>query len=405
VPAVTTTGVAGRAWRATITAWGAVQPWSADDPLDWFIAADDRWHSPMNEVAVRQHRIDGAPVVETRVRIPGGDAVQRVYSIADHGGMTIVQVTNESSLPIAVAFTRGDVKTSRPAATGAPPGIDLPPTSIVMPVGHQATVTVALAHDGSGAGPLPQSLPPAQQIARAWTTTADRAGRYVVPDESLAAAVIAQRCELVLSGPAHPDHDSLGFLIGVGQLVRMGERAEPWMVDVAEAVELTARSMSPTQSASAWRLSAALDGAAVACSAAGERRAVGDLRRVRDRLLGAAAPMPALSPQPTGLDLLAWIDAVFADRTGGLFPLGLPDHWLGSAVEAYDVPLMAAAADARLAVALRWHGARPAALWEVSPGGASAPVTLTAPTVAPGWATSDLRGETLWPVPPNGLRV
>src|SRR5262245_27376698 len=101
-----TTGVVGRSWRASITPWGAVEPWDGSPPLDWWIAADDRWHVPSQEPAVRQQRLDGTAVVETRVRIPRGDAVHRVYSVGDAGGLTIVEVENESPLPIAVAFSR-----------------------------------------------------------------------------------------------------------------------------------------------------------------------------------------------------------------------------------------------------------------------------------------------------------
>ena len=85
-----TTGVTGGRWRASITPFGAIVPFDGDldvgMPIDWHIAADDRWNSPEHEPTVRQRRIDGTAVVETRVRIPDGDAVQRVFSVADHGG-------------------------------------------------------------------------------------------------------------------------------------------------------------------------------------------------------------------------------------------------------------------------------------------------------------------------------
>ncbi len=95
-----TTGVLGGRWRATVTPWGGIQPWPhaaniggggvEEPPLEWHVAADDRWHTPAHEPAVRQQRIEGTAVVETRLRIPNGDAVQRVWSVPDHGGLTIV---------------------------------------------------------------------------------------------------------------------------------------------------------------------------------------------------------------------------------------------------------------------------------------------------------------------------
>ena len=74
-----TTGVTGHPWRASVSASGAIEPWDRDqEPVRWYVAADDRWHDPAEETAVRQIRIDGTPVIETRLRIPDGDAVQRV---------------------------------------------------------------------------------------------------------------------------------------------------------------------------------------------------------------------------------------------------------------------------------------------------------------------------------------
>ena len=95
---MTTTGVVGAQWRATVTPWGAVEPWNGSSVVDWFVAADDRWHRPKHEASTRQTVLGGTPVVETRVRIPSGDAVQRVYSVADSGGLTIIEVTNDSTI-------------------------------------------------------------------------------------------------------------------------------------------------------------------------------------------------------------------------------------------------------------------------------------------------------------------
>jgi hypothetical protein len=88
----TTVGVTGQQWRASVSAWGAVAPWAEEQtaPLDWAVAADDRWHLPAKEAAVRQRRLDGAPVIETRVRIPDGAGVHRVWPVADRGGNTVI---------------------------------------------------------------------------------------------------------------------------------------------------------------------------------------------------------------------------------------------------------------------------------------------------------------------------
>jgi hypothetical protein len=389
-----TAGVLGGRWRATITPWGAVVPWDGSPTLDWHVAADDRWHTPAVEAAVRQTRIDGTPVTETRMRIPHGDAVQRVYSVADGGGMTLVEVTNESPLPIAVAFTRSDVLTARPPTDVPVQGVELPPATIVLPAGHQSTVTVGLPHGGGGAGTLPAGLPPVLQVVRGWTAMVDRAGRMVVPDPALLDAVAGARCELALAGPDHPDDDPAAFLVGVGQLVRMGEVPGPWLLDVAHAVELMAK-----RGGEPWRVDTAFTAADVVLHRADERRARRDLARTQARWSADAGPVvePEWAPDDV-VGLLAWVDRWCVSASGGLLPLGLPTPWLGAPVEVYDAPVGGAS---KVSFALRWHGDRPAVLWEVT----GDPVTLSAPVLAPRWVNEAPSGEALWPVPPNAVAV
>ncbi len=61
---------------------------------------------PAQEPTVRQERIEGTPVVETRIRVPDGDAVQRVWAVSDVGGTVIVEFENESPMPFAIALSR-----------------------------------------------------------------------------------------------------------------------------------------------------------------------------------------------------------------------------------------------------------------------------------------------------------
>ena len=382
-----TTGVTGGGWRATVTPWGGIEPWGNDAPLDWHIAADDRWHSPQREAAVRQRRIDGTAVVETRVRIPDGDAVQRVYSVPDHGGLTIIEVENESPLPIAVAFTHAALRSPRPP-TAPIEGITLPEGSVAFPVGHHSTLTVALAHDGSGAGSLRGGLPTAAGVARGWTATVERASRLLLPDAALNERFIAERCELALVGPEHPDNDPVGFLLGVGQLVRMGEKATEWIPDLAHALELAAKSAVPD-----WALAAAMDAADHVLAVAGEKRARRDLRILNTRL-AASHVLPANAPSECAY-FITWLERVISDvhaDGGRLLPSGMPAGWEGNNFEVYGVPTGALSS---VSFAVRWHGERPAVLWEQS----GQQVTLSSPAIAPGWQTTDVKGEALWPQP------
>ena len=99
----TAVGNIGSAWEAIVDPRGLVTPWFDGWSLDWWIGAEDRWHFPSREAGVRQQLLDGAPVVETAMRVPGGDAVHRVYAIAEQD-LVIVEVENRTSTPFAVAF-------------------------------------------------------------------------------------------------------------------------------------------------------------------------------------------------------------------------------------------------------------------------------------------------------------
>ncbi len=101
--------------RGVVDPRGLVTPASPGDglgwSLDWWVGADDRWHAPAREAAVRQRLVGDAPVVETLMRIPGGDAVQRVYAIHASTDVpfgqafVIVEIENASSVPFAVALS------------------------------------------------------------------------------------------------------------------------------------------------------------------------------------------------------------------------------------------------------------------------------------------------------------
>jgi hypothetical protein len=383
---VTTVGVVGLPWRATVASDGGIAVWGEADPLRWHVAADDRWHTPATSSTLRQRRVDGAPVVETRMRIPSGDAVQRVYAVADHGGMTVIEIENDSPLPIAVALEGRPVCSARPATAVPIEGIDLPAGTAVFPVGHRATLTVALAHTRSAPSTLP-TLPSAEQVVRGWLAMTERAGRLVLPDAALVESVTSARCELLLCGAGEFDDDPAAFLIGVGDLVRLSTPADDVLPEVAAAVHALGRRDQP------WDVVAALEGARRALVAANDRRAVRDLDRVRVRV--AVAPPPA--EPPPGVRVVPWVERTLA-ADGVLLPQGIPQGWARQQFEVHGIP---AAPDTSVSYAVRWHGDRPAVLWETT----GTPVTLRSPVAAPGWSSDAAEGETLWPRHEEAARV
>jgi hypothetical protein len=334
--------------------------------------------------------------VETKVRIPTGDAIQRVYSVADAGGLTIIEVINESTLPIAVALTGGSLLTRRPSTSMPAQGIDLPPDAVILPIGHSSSIIVARAH--SGASVLPDSLPSSDQVVRGWLAQTQRASRLQLPDVAMVDAVTAARCELLLDGPAGGDDldsvdqrskgsalvesasvDPATFLLAVGELVRLGDAASIWVPDIVTVLERCAR--RGTQIAHGG-----VEAAARVLHSAGEHKAVGDLRR-----MNLAAPIdPPTDPIPTEPGLVpAWVEHLLVisdERVARLMPASFPAPWLGIDFEAHGLAIGLAST---LSFAIRWHGERPAVLWEIS--GAPMPLTYG------DWTTGQLSGEALWP--------
>jgi len=391
-----TTGVSGQRWRATVTSWGRVEPWDNTAGLDWFVAADDRWHRPVEEPTLRQQRVADSAVVRTRLRVPTGDVVHTVYSVA--AGFTIIEVLNESTMPIAVAFTRSDVRSERPIIDQPIMGIELPAGSCVMPVGHQARVRIAIAHDGSGPGPLPAGLPEVDQVVRGWNTLVDRSGRMNLPDTDHSATLVAQsraaRCELLLGEMARAEDDPARFLVDLEDLVRMGEPVDPWLAELAAAVEALARDRR-------WESDTALEAAAQVLARVGDTRALRDLAKLRSRR-GGVHPRPDTAPHGF---LGRWLEQRGARGTE-ILPEGIPSAWWGANFEMHGLPVGAwgdrgGPSLSAVSFAVRWHGDRPAVLWEIT----GDPVELSSPTAEPTWRTSGTQGEALWPPPPGEFSV
>ncbi len=378
--------------------WGAVTPWRdpVDGPaasLEWHVAADDRWHVPATEPTLRQRRIDGTPVVETRVRVPDGDVVQRVWAVADQGGLSVIEFENESPLPVAVAVSGLAVVTERRPSGVPAQGIDLPADAVVLPIGHRSRVRVAVPAGDRPARAAVAQLPPADTVVRGWTAVVERASRLGLPDPALVRAVVAARCDLLLEGPVDPASDPAGHVLDVAELVRMGDEAVWWLPHLVEPVAAMARRPGGD-------VDAALAAMEQLAGAAGDDRAARDTARIvrRRRRRGLAATAPDDRPSfaelrrgdPAGRFVRRVERLLVAD--GRILGSGVPSAWLGTDFEVHGVPT---GPGRTISFAVRWHGPRPAILWEQQ----GEPIELTAPVMAPGWSSRDPRGEALWPAP------
>ncbi len=103
--------------RAAVDPRGLVTPRSGRWSLDWWIGGDDRWHLPAREATMRQRLVGKAPVIETLMRLPGGEAIHRAYGVrgtvgvltADQsefgaGDLIAVEVDNRTPVPFTVVF-------------------------------------------------------------------------------------------------------------------------------------------------------------------------------------------------------------------------------------------------------------------------------------------------------------
>ena len=321
------------------------------------------------------------------MRVPHGDVVHTVYTCADAGGVTVIEVVNESTLPVAIAFDRRDVMTERPIADVPIEGIELPADSFVLALGHRARLRVGIGHGAAAVGALPAGLPSAAQVVGGWLALTEQASRFVLPDgevgASLAERVTSQRCELVLGALADPFDDPAAFSIGLDSLVRMGERPDRWLVELAGAVER----LGPVLT---WEADVALAAAARTFAAAGERRAVRDVERIVDERRQSPAACCA-----SGRACSASRGSSRGSRSvGHCSRSGFLPSGSGSRSRS-TVCRPPSSASSSVSLAVRWHGARPAVLWEQ----AGAPIELSAPVVAAGWTTQAPTGEALWPQP------
>jgi hypothetical protein len=75
----------------------------------------------------------------------------------------------------------------------------------------------------------------------------------------------------------------------------------------------------------------------------------------------------------------------------------LPAEWLGQSIDVADAPTELGS----ISFAVRWHGPRPALLWELTPAAGVGAVRLVAPGLDPTWSSDEPAGEALL-APPAG---
>ena len=455
----TTVGNLDSSRGAVVDPAGLVTPTPGGWSLDWWIGADDRWHLPSREAAVRQRLVDDAPVVETAMRVPGGDVLHRVFAVRDGDEeVVVVEVENATPVPVALAFAvrpygpeglapvgriglqgttvtvdgrvalrlskppnrvagstgsegdvagvvlRGEAGTSFPGDLRCDAG--LATAAFVVPLPHSATARVVLPLVAGPGGRPPGSLPPAVTVARGWRAHVEQGVRVELPDARLASCVAANRAFLLLlAGRGDPRVLGALDLYGHTVIAPAEAHATAERQDEGKAVAAT-DAVAVFDDVGHTGLSPALTlRLALAELEAGDRRALDRL----GWLLDAATPTwtwpEAIHPRlpggsagdghdaGTAADLVRFVRNLLVRETADGLALCtlLPDGWRGGKLEVHDAPTRVG----RLSFAVRWHGDRPAVLWELVPHDGVGPVRLTAPGLDPTWSSTELQGDAL----------
>lgn len=397
---------------ATVDGAGRVDAADVELFLECWIGADDGWRVPDDDRPARQQLVGTAPIVETEVRVAGGDAIQRVYGVAGTGA-AVVEVENRSPAPFVVAFVlrpsaigrKGELALHGSTVTvGGRPALVLPrapqrwasgedlrggvrdtvlsgrasegafapvrskrivEAAFLLPVTHRTVVRAALVLDPRVATTIDLlSVPDAPAVRRGWETLLDRGLRVELP-EPLTEAVDAARAALLLAGRPHRGLDASS----VATLEDWGfdaEAAAGWGVLGVRARRVAAR-RAPAPDTAWTRVRSYLAAASRTWAFPGGPAPF--LGAVRDLLV---------HERDTSVDLLP----------------AFPPQWLGADLAVRDLPTR----HGRISYAVRWHGSRPAVLWD-----APADVALHLPTLDPTFSVAGGAGEALLAEPPPTL--
>ena len=358
--------VAGEAPRGFVDEFGYLH-FDGGWRVEWWVGGDDHWHVPAAAASRRQRVVGNTPVVETVMRVPGGDVVWRAAAVASaQGGAVVVEFENAATIPVAIGIALITPDTvvapaSRPAlhftaparAVAAEFGVEL----LVHPVSHAATWRCSI-------GPTqPNELPHLDAVVRGWQALARQGASISTGDPSFDDALAVARTSLLLhAGRLTTPRDRLVAGAVATALTLLGHE------DEAEALRVRAR-----------------------------------LRPKRRGLPIVADIAPAVTTEPLALldDPVAAAAVVAAARAAlvgdarrrvvEVLP-GARDSWRGHSIDVANLPTNSG----EVSFALRWHGEHPALLWETpAPRRRGQRITVRAPALKPDWSTTDPTGETL----------
>ncbi len=477
-------GIFGEPPVGAVDRAGAVQLADSDWLMDWWILGEDRWYAPATEAAVRQQRLGAGPIIQTALRISGGDVIHRTWAIHHgHRPGVVVEIENTTKVPVALAVAIrpfdldgrighpvvelcedhiqvGDVRLRFSLeARDTMPDHD----AVVIPLPHAATARVLISGRDEDDR---RQVPDLATAVRAWDSLITSKTRLVLPDQRLTALFDQGRGRLSLgfgdlhhritqlegsagrelaaaavTGSSTEASEILRSLVADDWLPRAGRLDEPeslaavadgiaWAVVLhapllAEALlpvltqlaQLTRRKSSgppPQLAERALARVATLAGQGVAAAAIDPQFGLGPDPGVPETVAALNALTQEASETgawgdddigPATSALIALRHLVVRERWANdqpeldLFP-EWPTAWRGGPAELHALPT----AFGQISAAIRWHGYRPALLWQFDQGGhLESSVRLRCSALDPEWSSTAASGETLLAGAAEGL--
>ncbi|MEZ5228322.1 MAG: hypothetical protein R2710_17110 [Acidimicrobiales bacterium] len=392
-------------------------------------------------IAIRSYGIDGTPTGSHSVRLEGQSIL-----VDDTVVVELPRRPNEAEAADTDLFRRvveGHALTGPTSAAGDDANL-----VVLYPLPHTTTLRFVVP---GPEGAVPPHLPELEQVQRGWATLLEPGGRFVFPDAGLGDRADAARVRILGAAIDLPDHVA-NLEPGAGRLLE-ALAVSGSARDCSYALGALSSAFPVRLPHAPAAAAAVVAGGAKAAAVIGDAEAATSLLEPLmqiTHLVERSGDRPAAADALGGLSLLLRLigqhDA--ADDVARSIPSGLPvgdlpddlgaltalseaasstgswgndelepavRFWLGARRQMIDDAIDAVAILPRfptawrggnlevhraatvagpLSFAIRWHGARPALLWDLDnddPG----VVTLSCPGLDPGWTTTDRRGETL----------
>lgn len=421
--------------------------------FEWGVGVGDRWCVAQSMANLRRQRINDTPVFETRLPISGGAVLQRLAAANDGASRTlVVEFENASSEAVSIALVgrangteltasrdgvrlrnklwlRCERQAGGVVAVASADALDAwsavkrgPSTQPVAASGEQvaAGLVVALPHQQrlkfqvviEGEAPAPLVTP--AEVAAGWRAVTANASSVDVPDAELSVAWCRLLGDLVvqvgsddlrIAGEAAPILDIAGLgreadraraaLVAASERSCLSEKEAVVALralasrnlrvgldsGLAQLVDVLIRTASKTLDVQTANLVAWALEAKAPRSARDVRRLVGSLDTNRRYRCSSPAAVAA-----TGVLQMLFNEARW--KQIDLLP-EVPREWFGRPADVRGVATLWG----RISFSVRWHGLRPALLWERS--GGDDEVELRCSGIDPTWFSVARHGEAL----------